>query len=231
MTVKITFLGTGAADWKPIHKDLEGYRRYSSALVDDCLLIDPGPSVPEALETFGKNANKIKYMINTHSHDDHYKKETVEYLSGAEFIHFAPGDKKVLGNYTVIAVKANHKAFGDTVYLGEAVHFIISDGEKKLFYGLDGAWLLYDEVQTIKKEGVDYAVLDATIGDVPGDYRVFEHNNLNMVIDMKLSLEKHVKRFCICHMARTLHGTQKELSERMAPYGIEVAYDGYETTI
>ena len=52
-----------------------------------------------------------------------------------------------------------------------------------------------------------------------------------MVIDMKLSLKKFIKRFCISHMARTLHGTQKEIEARMAPYGIEVAYDGYETQI
>ena len=63
------------------------------------------------------------------------------------------------------------------------------------------------------------------------DRTVFEHNNLNMVIDMKLSLKKYIKRFCISHMARTLHGTQAELEARMAPYGVEVAYDGYETEI
>jgi len=74
-------------------------------------------------------------------------------------------------------------------------------------------------------------VLDATIGDVPGDYRVFEHNNLTMVLEMQRSLALYVKRFCISHMARTLHGTQKELEDRMRPHGIEVAFDGFETEI
>ena len=32
-------------------------------------------------------------------------------------------------------------------------------------------------------------------------------------------------------MARTLHGTQKELEDRMRPHGIEVAFDGFETEI
>lgn len=223
--MKITFLGTGAADWKVIHKDLEGYRRYCAALIDDTLLIDPCPSVPDALETFGKSADEIKYIINTHPHEDHFKQATLDFLSGAEFVKFNAGEEKQVGKYTVKAVRANHST------CEEAVHFIISDGEKKLFYGLDGAWLLYEEVEAIQKAGIDYAVFDATIGDVPGDYRVFEHNNLNMVIDMKLSLEKYVKRFCISHMARTLHGTQAELEARMAPYGVEVAYDGYETEI
>ena len=45
---------------------------------------------------------------------------------------------------------------------------------------------------------------------------------------MKATLDKHVKRFLISHMARTLHTSHSELVERMKPYGIEVAYDGYE---
>ncbi|MBR2353844.1 MAG: hypothetical protein IKA76_05005, partial [Clostridia bacterium] len=68
-------------------------------------------------------------------------------------------------------------------------------------------------------------------GDVPGDYRIFEHNNLNMVVEMKAALEKHVRRFFISHMARTLHTSHGELRERMRRHGIEVAYDGYEIEI
>jgi len=135
------------------------------------------------------------------------------------------GDIRVIGKYTVTALRANH------ANLQDAVHFIISDGEKSLFYGLDGAWLMYDEVSAIKKNGVDLAILDATIGDVPGDYRIFEHNNLNMVIEMKNTLRKYVERFFISHMARTLHTSHYELVERMKPHEIEVAYDGCEIEI
>ena len=71
-------------------------------------------------------------------------------------------------------------------------------------------------------------VLDATVGFVEGDYRVFEHNNLNMVIEITRSLRAHVGRFCISHMARTLHTDHAALAAAMAPYGIEVAFDGYE---
>jgi len=78
---------------------------------------------------------------------------------------------------------------------------------------------------------VDYAVLDATIGDVEGDYRIFEHNNLRMVLEMKMTLDPYIKRWCISHMARTLHDSQEALEKRMQPYGIEVAYDGYETVL
>ena len=224
--MKITFLGTGAADWKfHKHKDMEGFRRNSSILIDDCLLVDPGPDVPNALLVFGKSADRIEYVINTHKHFDHYNEDTLRALPQARFFPMCAGQTQTLGKYTVTALRANHSTCED------AIHFIISDGEKTLFYGLDGAWLMYDEVCALQKCGADLAVLDATIGDVPGDYRIFEHNNLNMVIEMKTTLEKYVNRFFISHMARTLHTSHGELVERMKPHGIEVAFDGCEVEI
>ena len=224
--MKITFLGTGAADWKfQKHKDMEGFRRNSSVLIDDCLLVDPGPDVPNALQVFDKSFEKIKYIINTHNHSDHYNEDTIRYLPEAHFYPMSSGDIQTVGMYTITALRANHSTCDD------AVHFIISDGDKTLFYGLDGAWLMYDEVKTIKKCGIDLAILDATIGDLPGDYRIFEHNNLNMVVEIKRTLEKYIKQFFISHMARTLHTSHHELVERMKPHGIEVAYDGCEIEI
>lgn len=224
--MKITFLGTGAADWNLArHGELEGFRRNSSMLIDDRLLVDPGPDVPNALQVFGKDANGIEYVINTHGHFDHFSEATLGCLPGARFCRMSAGETQTLGGYTVTALRANHGTCED------AVHFIISDGERTVFYGLDGAWLNYEEVSAIKERGVDLAVLDATVGDVPGDYRIFEHNNLNMVIEIKCSLEKYVKRFFISHMARTLHTSHAELVERMRAHGVEVAFDGHELEI
>lgn len=225
--MKITFLGTGAADWNfKKHNNLDGFRRNSSLLIDDCLLIDPGADVPNALSTFEKNADEIKYIINTHAHSDHYNEQTLCYLSNARFYSMSAGEERLLGKYTVTALQANH-----STCTSGAVHFIVSDGENKLFYGLDGAWLMYDEVRAIKDNGIDLAIFDATIGDVAGDYRIFEHNNLNMVVEMKTSLEKYIKRVFISHMARTLHASHDELVDRMKPHGIEVAFDGCEIEI
>ena len=64
--MKILFLGTGAADYSAEHRNLAGYRRNASALIDETLLIDPGPCVPDALATFGVRADKIRYVIHTH---------------------------------------------------------------------------------------------------------------------------------------------------------------------
>ncbi len=78
--MKILFLGTGAADYNEKHRDMIGYRRNSSALVDGYILIDPGPCVPDALKSFGVDVAGIKYILNTHPHKDHYNEETVKFL-------------------------------------------------------------------------------------------------------------------------------------------------------
>lgn len=224
--MKIFFLGTGAADW-PLERpaDYKEFRRLSSAIIDDTLLIDPGPQVLEALDTYGKT--DVKYIINTHSHDDHFNEDTLKALcaAGGEFVLFLPGEQKQLGHYTVTAYKANHGTCTD------AVHFMITDGEKTLFYGLDSAWLLYEEVQAIKICKPDLAVFDATIGHCPGDYRIFEHNNLDMVLEMKRTLDPYMGKVCISHMARTLHADHKTLAEDMANHGVIAAWDGLELDV
>jgi hypothetical protein len=91
--------------------------------------------------------------------------------------------------------------------------------------------LLYDEVAAIQKARPDLAVLDATVGEAMGDYRVFEHNDLTMVRALKVALAPYVKRFCISHMARTLHKSHEALVADMARDGIEVAFDGLEIEI
>ena len=224
--MKITFLGTGAADWKmESHRELAGFRRNASALIDSCLLIDPNATVPDALETFQIDSSEIRYMINTHQHADHYSEATIQALHHADFYPMSAGDVLQLGNYTVKALHANHATCEKTV------HFLITDGKSTVFYGLDGAWLTYDEVQEIKRNKVDLAVLDATVGNINGDYRIFEHNNLAMVLQLKESLQPYVDQFCISHMARTLHGTHEELAEQMKAHRILVAFDGLEITL
>lgn len=223
--MKLHFLGTGAADWdiNNPRRDIN-FRRFTSILIDNTLLIDPGPCVPEFAATFEyKNMlSGIRYIINTHPHPDHYNQDTVDLLTdlGAEFIPFAAGEEKTVGNYRVKAFGANH---GTAI---TAVHFSIeSPNGKKLYYALDSAWLLYPEFDYLRSTHHDMIILDATIGVTKGDYRIFEHNNLRMVEEMKLSLNPYIDRFVISHMARTMHTDHQTLAERMTFSGIETAYD------
>ena len=224
--MKLLFLGTGAADWSREVQDDPEYRRFSSTLIDDVLLIDPGPHVINALKTFNCDEKKIKYVINTHRHSDHYNKDTLEFLekSGAEFIDFKAGDKKQVGDYLIEAYEGNHGKI-------ETVHFFISDGTKTLFYGLDSSWLMPHEAGRIISKGVDYAILDGTLGDVLGDIRIIEHCDLGMIREIVLSLKKHVGRFCINHYAKQYFPTRAITDEFGRKYGVDTTYDGLEIEI
>ena len=224
--MKLIFLGTGAADWSvEVQSDIE-YRRFTSTLIDDVLLIDPGPHVVNALTTFKKDIGKIKYIINTHRHSDHFNSDTLKALeeNGAEFVEFKAGDKKQIGKYFIEAYEANHGKI-------ETVHFFISDGEKTLFYGLDGSWLMPDESYGLVKKGVDYAILDGTLGERTGDIRIIEHNDLGMIREMTAALKPYVKRFCINHYAKEYFPT-REITEAFGrKYDVDVTRDGEEREI
>ena len=81
--MKLTFLGTGAADW-----DINAYtpgvfhRRFSSVLVNRDLLIDPGPHVFHYAEHSNDPhiLDGVKNILVTHTHSDHFCPETVERL-------------------------------------------------------------------------------------------------------------------------------------------------------
>ena len=139
---------------------------------------------------------------------------------GAKFIETKDKDVLSLDEYTVEAYKGNHTI--------SVCHFIIKDKEKCLFYALDGAWLQYEEIRAVWKNKPDLAVFDATVGFVEKDWRVFEHNNLNMVIEMKKSIDRDIKKYVISHMAYTLHTDHDTLSAEMEKHGIVTAYDGLE---
>ncbi len=82
--MKITFLGTAAATacplvfcncpmcaagWKQKGKN---FRRRSSVMIDDDLLIDLGPDIMPAAFEFGVDMRKIRYWMQTHAHSDHF---------------------------------------------------------------------------------------------------------------------------------------------------------------
>ena len=215
--MKILFLGTGAADYTGSEKEL---RRNSSALIDDIILIDPNSYVPDAINKFNVDAGKIKYVLNTHKHSDHYDDNTLNYLisKGATYIEAKPGDIIDLGEYRILALRGNHTV--------PTCHFIIEHDGKRMFYGLDGGWLMYEEIDAIWTKGVDLAVFDATVGFVEGDYRIFEHTSLNMILEMKKSINTAIKKYVISHMAYTLHTDHKTLEAEMKKHDIITAYDG-----
>jgi len=82
--MKITFLGTAAATSYPLafcrckfcntarERGGKDFRKRSSVIVNDDLLIDMGPDIMSASFLYGKSIADIRYHLQTHSHSDHF---------------------------------------------------------------------------------------------------------------------------------------------------------------
>jgi len=82
--MKIMFIGTAAATACPLafcncaacregrRRGGKDFRRRSSVLIDDKLLIDMGPDLMSASFDFGFDTAAIEYLLQTHSHSDHF---------------------------------------------------------------------------------------------------------------------------------------------------------------
>lgn len=206
--MELLFLGTGAADWSPKHKGGDLYRRLSSALVNDDLLIDPGPCIYDFAEEC-KNTElylNVKNVILTHSHSDHFNPGTLLRLTreSKHTLHFwaqptayekllaaaTNGEKlpvfhplmpmvaEVIGNYDILPCYANH---GDLPAGEIPLNYIVKQGDRSFFYGSDSGWLMYETYKKIKKAKPNVMIFECTTGYAPGDERIFGHTSIAMI--------------------------------------------------
>lgn len=80
--MKLQFLGTGAADWpdKPVNK-AGMFRHHASLLVNERILIDPGPEVCNYARTLPEvDLEQVEAIFVTHTHEDHWNTDTVNQL-------------------------------------------------------------------------------------------------------------------------------------------------------
>jgi len=246
--MELLFLGTGAANWQESDRVLPGFRRKSSVLADGELLIDAGPDIFRSAEELlpDRGLDGVKNILQTHAHGDHLSRESLVRLcalrarriwgdggvlcaageiENLEKIPLEPYRAAEIGGFGVTPVEANHPANpGERPY-----HYIVEKEGKRLFYGCDGAWLLYPAWRAISGLSFDLIVLDGTVGEARGDYRNFEHNSLPMV---RLLAETFRERgvlkpggtVMISHLAKDLHD-EKNIS-KLPEEGIFPACDG-----
>ena len=250
--MKITFLGTGAADFSPLLQteykdrlDLNA-RRSSAVLLDACVLIDCGPHVLDAMRILHLDARRVTDLLVTHFHGDHFDPHTVSKLAAnrekplriwysekapapqMDHVHLCPlkiGEKALVGGMEVIPLAANHTAW--------PVHYDISVQDKRLFYGCDGAWLLNDTFYAMMQRKYQVMILDGTVGDYQGDYRLGEHNSIPMLRLMAASFKSQQVLaedgvMIVSHIARTLHLPHAETAALLQKDGFMTAFDGME---
>lgn len=209
--MNITFLGTGAADWE-IEKYVYGeeFRRFSSALVNDDLLIDPGPHIFHFAETEGQPQilSNVKNAIVTHTHEDHFSIESIQRLSEENpgftlwgdaaclrqlqaqlldavrinFIELPIGVAQEIDGYNVTALPASHLTHD---VAEQSRVYLIEKGGRTLFYGCDSAWLPSYTWHSIVDKPINLMVLECTCGELAiNDWRSFDHNDIKMVENM-----------------------------------------------
>jgi len=217
--MKLTFLGTGAADW-----DINAFtpdapfRRFQSALINDDLLIDPGPHIFHFAQHNGTPhlLDNIKNIIVTHSHKDHFdvesvrrlcvgrdctlwgdiwcKNKLIEFLGAEEVakINFVETSLRTaydIGGYKVTVLRANHV----TNYPEEAARmYLVEQGDRILWWTGDSAWVPTESWNIIKNVAVNTVIMELTCGETaPDDWRIFEHNTPDMLKLMLTMFKKY----------------------------------------
>jgi len=256
------FLGTGAADWSRTYEATAAtaaagaVRGMSSVLVNGQILVDCGGTVPEALELFGADAEAITDLLVTHTHGDHFDPAALERLlaargqapplrlwvevgalerlphaSGVDMRLVRAGQTVQVADLTVTALAANHVVQPPE----QPLHYLLEAGGRQVLYATDGAWLLKETWLRLRGLTLDGIVWDATNGDGRGDWRIFEHNSVDMIRVMLQTLRAEAivsadTRLLLTHMARTLCAPHDEMERSLAPEGLAPAHDGLVAT-
>ena len=222
-SLKLRFLGTGAADWNG--RDARGeWRRLTSAFVEDRVLIDFTPGDRDMLPA-GASPRVVFY---THSHGDHYDPAAAVQL-GIEraYVHesWAEGARR---EFAAAAAKCRRPcpevvglAFGEVVEAaglrfmslpanhvtnrpGERTSFyLVEKGAVRLLYATDtggipgeAARLVGIDAHVRPGKPITALVMEATMGvDHADDFRIYSHSSVATVAQTVRVLTK-TKRYC-----------------------------------
>ena len=270
--MKLTYLGTSAAEGFPAlfcnckncraAKELGGknIRTRSQSIINDDLLIDFPPDTHYHFFHNKIEADKIKYLIITHGHVDHFyqsdlmrKRHPNAWEMREPTLHLACSatiaqgldltDKNIeltvikafdtiqLGDYSITALPAR------VMPNGEPFIYIIKSEGRTLLYGNDTGYF-YDSVfEYIEDNGIvfDMVSLDCTniefpIEDTRGH---MGFPNIERVL-ARLSdigaITDATKKY-LNHFSHKGNALQDALEEQAKPYGCRIAYDGCSVEI
>jgi ribonuclease BN (tRNA processing enzyme) len=258
--LELLFLGTGAANWPkkypPLNKTLARgeTRGMSSMLINGHILIDCGPTVLDVMKRYDVDPAGITDILLTHTHWDHLHEASILAIANArdadlgslkfwgdpEALKKVPDSNRIekrsvgvgqtfgIDGLGITGLEANHLVVGSEekclIYLIEAV-------ATSVLYATDGAWLLTNTWNALRKKQLDAIIWDATCGEGSGDPRIFSHNDLSMIRHMNASLLKGKvlkpdAKIILTHIARKLHPAHAVLEKRLLPEGLIPAYDG-----
>jgi phosphoribosyl 1,2-cyclic phosphodiesterase len=254
--VRVRFLGTGAADWNGRDKRGE-LRRFTSLLCDNRILFDftrdsfdllPNgvrPEIlfythshrdhysPEAARRLGVRKVFLQegWMPIAKADFEAAKSETPM----PELIPLRIGTAVQMGDLRITPLPANHA----TEYLQErTLIYLIEKGATRLLYATDTAGIPSWAHRLLGAKPLTAIIMEDTIGlGHEDDPRIFDHSSVGMILHTLRGLAAEKKYappegqpVYLTHLARTLHGTQAELDDKM-PAPLRAAFDGFEAVM
>lgn len=262
ISMEVLFLGTCARDFAPelktefAHKFDLNARRSSSVLLNNTILIDCGEHTINSLEIVGVPLQNISDILITHLHSDHFNISNIEKIAAARKRNksgklrlWVQGEAKlpklrnvcvrkmsygvtyaIDGSLYVTGLNANH----DRDACPQQLCF--EQEGKRFLYACDGAWILNETYYWLKNKALSLLVIDSTVGDYTGDYRIGEHNSIPMIRLMLPSLKiwgvvTESTKIYLSHIAPSLHKSHAETEQIVAKDGLHLAYDGLRLSI
>ncbi len=251
--IGLRFLGTGGLGIRPRNKFSRDYRRFSTLLVDEHIIIDPSEDIFEFEESFMLSGmlREVKEAFITHSHLDHFSVSAIEKLAksgnlrvyatealkeelssvrGIELVLLIPFSLVRIGKYSILPLPANHKT---DIKTETALNFLIECEGKTVFYGIDGSFINPEAWHILKEIKLDAVILDCALANDGYSQASVNHNNLAAAIAVKdVFLSANVAgentKFILSHIPTSKkHSIHDELSEAVADMPFKIAYDGY----
>ena len=142
-----------------------------------------------------------------------------------------PGDTFSVANATFTALLSNHFIDQANMIQGQqALNFVIEQGGKTLFYGLDSAYSLPETMEALKDYRLDAAVFDAKGGATEIDL-ARGHMNFAMVDELVTELRRagtvtDNTVVLVSHLSLAATEPFDEIAADMAARGFRLAYAG-----
>lgn len=187
--------------------------------------------VQRAIQWMGALQTPVPYL-NVYGHisvwealksNHRFHPENMEENYRMSFNELHPGDVTSFEHTTVTAVTSQHSQ------PGSVLNYIIERDGKTLLYALDCGGYDADMLAIIRSKRYDCVVLEGTFGEMPVEWSMHQNLNKNLrMLDFFSGehLWKDQPNLVLSHMAPHWTPPYDVYVERVAPYGIRVAYDG-----
>ena len=266
--MRMQILGTAAAEgWPGVFCGCEtcartrtaggkNLRSRPSVQIDDIYKIDLSPDTYYHVVRFGLDLSKLAHLFFTHSHEDHFALDQLEYL-GHPFAHNLKNKPlRIYGNAEVIrAIRSRYQdvdlpidltkleAFkpvpaGELTFIPitanhnpreQCLNYIVQSNGATVLYASDTGLYGDATMEFISQYEFCLLVVECTMGpvDAPSD----QHMAFSGVLELRDRLAKRgalapEARWVITHFSHNVGLLHEELEAVAGPEGIEVAYDG-----